>query len=80
MHTPDMPGVAGEAVDLTQVQQALQRYVTTLAGTLEKTPYMKSLLAFLDVIPSTASASSVSMRGSPSTSSTRIGVGVGGTV
>ena len=75
-----MPGVAGEAVDLTQVQQALQQYVTTLAYTLEKTPYMKSLLAFLDVIPSTANASTVSLRNSPSTSSARIGVGVGGTV
>ena len=75
-----MPGVAGEAVDLTQVQQALQRYVNALALTLEKTPYLKSLLAFLDVIPSTASSSTVSLRGSPSTSLSRIGVGVGGTV
>jgi hypothetical protein len=53
---PDMPVVGGDMVDLGRVQEALNGYLTHLCGVLGPSPYLKSLLAFLDVIPATAGA------------------------
>jgi hypothetical protein len=53
---PEMPVLGGEMVDLGRVQEGLNGYLGDLCGVLGPSPYLKSLLAFLDVIPATVGA------------------------